>query len=351
MNSLRPDDVLFVEACPGSYYLHDLLSPAVAQVNLVNPIHFGKLLNFFQHKTDRNDSGLLVRLARVGELPTVWVPDKEVRDARGYAEHRKDLDQERTRLRNRIHSQLVEHGMGFNAESILKMDPQGILVAVNTHLPALARETLASNLRLLAAVEEELRRADATIVAQTAARQAPRQDVVEIAMSLPGVADFLGFVIAASIGEPQRFKTSGSLANYAGLTPALHSSGAGKPKHGRITKRGSALLRYAAIEAAENARRVPGRFKNFYQRVFKRTKNHGKAIVACARELLEILWHLLRKNEKYQELSLEVQARKEKRRRDNRRKAEEVLKTRPDTRRTILNNLDRVCSVLDALSA
>jgi transposase len=350
-NSLRPDDFVVMEACPGARWLCEMLRPVVADVQFVNPIHFGKLLDFFQHKLDRNDSGLMCRLARVGELPTVWIPDLKTWEDREYASHRNALGQDRTRLRNRIYALLVEHGMGSNAEDLLKMDRHALFVAVKQHLPELAREKLASILRMLRLVEDELRNATATIVARCSDRQTARPEVIAIAASLPGVADWLAFVMASHIGDPRRFQRPGSLPNYAGLVPSLCSSGPGLPRHGHITKRGCAPLRWAAIEAANNARKVPGRFQNLYQRVYRRSRSHGKAIVACARELLQVLWHLLRKNESYRELSEEARLRKDKRRQKSTTEAVQILQDRPDCRESIMNHFTVLKDVLQGLAS
>ncbi len=287
-NSLQADDVLCMEACPGSYYLCDFFQPAVGKVVLVEPIAFGRLLELNKQKTDRNDSGLMARLFVAGVLPVVWIPDRQTRDERMYAEHRMRLDQERTRHRNRVHALLTEHGLGHQAAELLKMDAHLLLARLKGALPELAYDVLASTLRIMATVEYELRVATARIVALAGNRKA-----VALADSLPGVDDLLGVIMTNAVGDVARFPTPGSLANYAGVTPSLRSSGPGKPKHGRITKRGSRLLRWAAVEAAKNARRDGGRFERRYQKLRRKGKTHAQAIVAVARELLEVLWHLL----------------------------------------------------------
>lgn len=345
-SSLQPDDILCMEACPGSYYLCDFLQPAVSKVVLVNPIGFGRLLALSKQKMDRNDSGLMARLFDAGVLPQVWVPDQQTRDERLYAEHRMRLDQERTRHRNRVHALLTEYGLGYQAAELVKMDVHLLLARVKGALPELAYDVLASTLRMLETVEYELRLATARIVARGGDREA-----VELARSIPGVDDLLSSIMTNAVGDVSRFATPGSVPNYAGVTPSLNSSGPGKPKHGRITKKGSRLLRWAAIEAAKNARLVEGRFRQRYQKLRRRGKSHAQAMVAIAREILEVLWHVLTKKEKYRDVPAAFKDRKERRRKKKLADAHKILQRRPDSRQSILSGLETIRRSLEATAA
>jgi transposase len=326
-----------MEASGGSHYLYDLFSPHVAKVDLLDPISLGALINIYKKKNDLNDTSLTGRCYLAGAVPTVWVPDHQIRDERHYAQHRMDLAQEATRVGNRIQALFVEHGLAFRATELLKMDAHLLIAHLKTFMGKLALEKLASDLRMQAHVEEEIRLAEAHIVAISESH--PDND---IAMSLPGIQHHLAFVIKAVVGTIDRFKTASSVPNYAGLVPSLHSSGTGKPKHGKITKRGSGILRWAAVEAAKNGVKVPGRFKDKLAKMLRKGKGYQQAIVACARELLEVLWHMLTKKEKYRELPLKSQQRKEGRRRQTVEKTQKTLHNLVDSRSSILANLPSV---------
>src|SRR4051812_46691769 len=70
----------------------------------------------------------------------------------------------------------------------------------------------------------------------------------------PGVAPLLGAVFVAEIGDITRVGRPEQLASWAGLTPKHHESDT-TVHRGRITKQGSRLVRWAAVEAVQ---RVPG---------------------------------------------------------------------------------------------
>jgi transposase len=60
--------------------------------------------------------------------------------------------------------------------------------------------------------------------------------------TIPGVGVIAATALAASVSEPERFRSGRQFAASLGLTPLQQSSG-GKEKMGRITKMGDRYLR------------------------------------------------------------------------------------------------------------
>jgi hypothetical protein len=79
------------------------------------------------------------------------------------------------------------------------------------------------------------------------------------------------------------------------LYPSIDKSGQ-KDRSGRITKSGRRDLRYVLVEAARTAVRYDSRFKREYAELCQRMHEH-KALVAIARKLAELLWHMLHEGE------------------------------------------------------
>ena len=67
---------------------------------------------------------------------------------------------------------------------------------------------------------------------------------------IPGVGPVLAAVFVAEIGDIGRFARPAQLASWAGLTPKHHESDT-TVHRGRITKMGSRLVRWAAVEAVQ----------------------------------------------------------------------------------------------------
>ncbi|HEY1347629.1 MAG TPA: transposase [Streptosporangiaceae bacterium] len=107
---------------------------------------------------------------------------------------------------------------------------------------------------------------------------------------LPGVGEFTALVILAETGDITRFGSARKLAAWAGLTPTVRGSDR-TVRHGRISKQGSAWLRWALGQAAQTAKRSPD-FAATYQAIAAR---RGKQIAttAIARKLLTRAFHLL----------------------------------------------------------
>src|SRR5665647_2781228 len=106
-----------------------------------------------------------------------------------------------------------------------------------------------------------------------------------------GIGPTLGAVFVAEIGDITRFASAPKLTCWAGLTPKHHESDT-HVHRGRITKQGSRLVRWAAIESVK---RIPAGSPAgaLRERVAdRRGRNIGS--VAAARRQLEFVFYALR---------------------------------------------------------
>jgi transposase len=112
-----------------------------------------------------------------------------------------------------------------------------------------------------------------------------------VIQAVPGVGPVLAAVFVAEIGQVDRFAGPAQLASWAGLTPRHHESDT-TVHRGRITKQGSTLVRWAAVEAAHGAARTgwqaPAR-----NRISER-RGRNIATVAVARKLLTLVYYGVR---------------------------------------------------------
>jgi len=100
------------------------------------------------------------------------------------------------------------------------------------------------------------------------------------------VEPLLGAVFVAEIGDITRFSRPQQLASWAGLTPKHHESDT-TVHRGRITKQGSRLVRWAAVEAVQ---RVPAhtRLGQTRDRIGER-RGRNIGVAAAARELITLV--------------------------------------------------------------
>ena len=119
-------------------------------------------------------------------------------------------------------------------------------------------------------------------------------------MSIPGIADILGPTILGEIGNVERFSNVKKLVAFAGLDPVVSQSGRFENKSGKISKRGSPLLRQALFLAANTAIQNDENLKRFYVKKRSEGKHHFSALNAVAAKLLRIVYWVLKNNKEYQ---------------------------------------------------
>jgi transposase len=121
-----------------------------------------------------------------------------------------------------------------------------------------------------------------------------------IVMSIPGIGFTSASVILSEIGNYRDFKTPNQIAKWCGLNPGENES-AGKKKKCGITKKGSKHIRVILVQAAQT---ISNMNKTALSRFFKRLirkKERNVAIIAVARKLICLIYHLLINQELYQE--------------------------------------------------
>jgi transposase len=122
--------------------------------------------------------------------------------------------------------------------------------------------------------------------------------IISRLMTVPGIAEIWGTIIAAEIGPFDRFPNADALEFWAGLTADVKES-AGRTQSGKITKAGSATLRWALCQAAIVLCLSDPAQRDIRERLIRRI-GRAKANVAMGRRLLRILYAMVRDRKPYQ---------------------------------------------------
>ena len=287
---LRATDQVALEATTNCWAVARVLQEHVARVVVSNPM-VTQAIAKAKVKTDKVDAHVLAQLLRCDFLPEVWHPDTATQQLRELTAHRTALVQQRTALRNRIHSVLAVRLIETPA-TLFNPAGQAWLTELLPSLDAQGQLLITSDVRLLQAVQQEVDGLE-----QQLARHGWQDPRVRLLMTLPGVDVTVAEAVVAALGDIKRFRTPEQAAAYLGLVPSTHQS-ADKCYHGPITKRGNHQARWMLIEAAQHLRLHPGPLGHFFRRL-KQRKNHNVAVVATVRKLAMIAWHILRNNEPY----------------------------------------------------
>lgn len=154
---------------------------------------------------------------------------------------------------------------------------------------------IATEVRLLRATQAEL-----------AAHATQREDAyrwvdpLELARSLPGVADIGGPALVAAMGDPTRFAKGKHFRSFTGLTPKASETGDTDRKGQPMSKAGSSLLRTTLVRAADNARKVdPQLARIYYVQMVERGKDHLGALCVVAANLAERFWAVMTRGMPY----------------------------------------------------
>jgi transposase len=148
-------------------------------------------------KNDKAGAAILAQLLRADLLPEAWIAPPPARQLRALLRHRARLVRLRTRLRNRIHAIVADHGHDRPRGGYWSGPGRAWLAALE--LPAVSRELVDDDLGLIDALEGVAGRLDREI--RQRARSGPR---VTVLTQLPGVGPFTALVILAEIGDISR---------------------------------------------------------------------------------------------------------------------------------------------------
>jgi transposase len=156
---------------------------------------------------------------------------------------------------------------------------------------------LRSHLNMIDAITKQIEEIDAMISDQISLRN----EDMRIALSIPGMGFISASTILAEIGDFRDFSSPNKLAAYCGLVPSVYQS-AGKLINGHITKHGSPHIRSMIIEVAHAIVRTKrnSMLKKFFLKI-KARRGIKIGVVALARKVLCILYHLLTNQETYQD--------------------------------------------------
>lgn len=315
------------------YYL---LEAAGLDVQLVNARDVKNVPG--RPKTDKLDAVWLAKLTEKGLLRPSFVPPVAIRVLRDYTRMRVDLTRDRTRNWQRLEKLLEDalikvSSVASTMKTVSTRDMIEALIAGQRDphtLAALARGRMRSkhaaliealtgrfddhHAELARILLDQIDRLDDQIthltvrieelIAATGHQVTPARfphnnddarpgaDAVARLSQIPGLSPETAQLIIGEIGlDMTRFPTAGHLVSWAKLCPRTTQSGA-KTSNGR-TGKGNPYLKGVLGQAAATASRTGGTFlAERYRRIVKR-RGKQKALVAVARSVLVIIWHLL----------------------------------------------------------
>jgi transposase len=308
----------------GEYWvsLYDVLQGYV-EIIVANSYHIKWIPG---KKTDTIDSEWIAELALNDLISPSRILSKEKRDIRALTRLREKLVNERTDHKNRVHKVLDSACIRLSAyftdlfgksglkilkcilsgvppEEVVRKLPKrlhaqsdAILDAIRIQLSVHQLIQLQTSVTMIDLLTDKIKDLERTILNDL---QKDKRKL-QILMSVPGIGTVGATTLLAEIGDVNDFSSPDKLTKWVGITPRVYQS-ADKLHTGSITKQGSKHIRWILVEIAHSCIRTRNTtLRIFFDRIFNRS-GYKKAIVALARKILKLVWHLLTNDELYQE--------------------------------------------------
>jgi transposase len=287
MADAGPEPEVVLESTYGWYWAADLLEDLGANVHLAHAL--GNNWGNRRVKNDVRDAQDLAAMLRIGRLAEAWIAPPEVRELRELVRYRYSLIRHRTSAKAQIHGVMAKNGILPVVGEL--WGPIGTAQLDSLELPDAYALRMDSLRQLLVHYQREITRLDASIH-----RRLKDDPGYRALVRLPGVGKVIAAIFVAEIGDVSRFDSAKKLCSWAGLTPK-HKESDEVVHRGAITKQGSPLVRWAAIEAVGNYRAKGNeKLRADYKRIAERRGKY-KARVAVARKMLTLVFYAMRDGE------------------------------------------------------
>ena len=280
--------VWIMESTTGWARVKELLGERVEFV-LVNVLQLPLPPKAYRRKSDKIDTGRLLREYLNGTLPRSYQPVPRWRELRRLVDSRQDVVERQTQVKNWIWH-LLHHETWADREGLWTQ--KGLARLRGIRLSAMDRQVLdlkLQELEQLAGLQEKLETAMRAVYDQW-----PEAQLVD---EVRGIGMVTAVSLLARIGPIERFATAESLIAYAGLAPG-HRGSDQTIRHGRIGGGGTdSHLRYLLIEAMHWVCQIP-RYRQAYERA---SAKHGKNIarIIVARMLLRSIFKMLKEKVRF----------------------------------------------------
>ncbi|MBM0745608.1 IS110 family transposase (plasmid) [Phormidium sp. CLA17] len=301
LNQNQPDQIV-IETSSISGWVHDFCQSLGYKVVVANPSAEAWRWKNVKRKTDKDDALKLAKLTALAQISAVYVPVAERRQYRQLVKYRKTLVNRVTRIQNRIRALFDQQGIsipgGHRAWTVTGIETlsQYRKPLAECELDELWQGELDLELQSLDILWQQLQSVDEQLE-----KIAQQDEQVKLLQTIPGVGRRTAEVIVAALDDPNRFQNARQVSAYAGLVPDQRQSGQTN-RLGRITRRGSRILRSALVEVAWAMLRYNPWAVSIYQRICGGQTTRKKiAIIAVARKLLVRCWAMLRQKQPWQD--------------------------------------------------
>lgn len=287
-----------VEATGNARYFRNKLLTANIPVKVVNTSKF-KVINQSVKKTDKHDARTLAEFLEKDMLPESVLCSQDSENIRRIIKTRSILVKSLVSLKNQIHGLLLSYGVETKIGQLQsKRERQRILKGLEDHrIIGNAAKTVVPLFETIDQVSAEVKKLELVL-----SDLVETDETVNLLQTIPGVGLIIASTIRAYTDDISRFDSEKKYAAYAGLVPWVQNSNM-SVHHGKITKRGPTELRTALVQVVLGMVRCRSKTENYRimqkYRSMKTNKGSGRSIIAVARKMSNIIFHMLKNNKPF----------------------------------------------------
>lgn len=266
-------------------------------------------------KTDRRDAVRLAHFLRSGDLTDVYVLDAETEALRDLVRARDQAKRAERTARLQLQGFLLRQGRRWSGKTAWTQEHLQWIRALPFDHEAHHR-VLVAMVHAVEQTKDQVARLTKDIEELAVASNI--SPLIRALQALRGVRLLTAAVIAAEIGNFERFASAPDFMAYLGLVPSESSSGESR-RRGGITRSGNTFVRRVLVEAAWAYRHRPGVTKKLrlrqvgisdqvrktawkaqlhlcgrFRSMSARGKNKQQVVTAIARKLAGFIWAIAR---------------------------------------------------------
>ena len=292
-----------MEACATAHHWARELIALGHEVKLMPPAYVKAYV-----KRNKNDAADAEAICEAVTRPSMrFVPVKDVDQQSVLMMHRARnlLVRQRTMLVNALRAHLAEFGI-IAPQGLRHVERlAGAIEEDSPALPELARSILRLVVAQLNDTQAKVRQIEAKL-----AKWHRSNRVSKLLATVPGVGIMGASAIAATVSDPNLFRSGREFAAWLGMTPRQNSSG-GKERLGRTSKRGDKYIRCllvaGAVAVLRHARNRATKDAEWVRALLARRPAKVVA-VALANRTARIAWAVMARGEAYRAKEIAGQA-------------------------------------------
>ncbi len=263
----------------------------------------GKFVSAFRvgQKNDANDAEAICFAVMQPSSPIVPIKAIDRQSILMVHRSRELLKKQKIQLLNFMRSLLAEFGviLPLGTGHVLKYVSDANRIAADK-IPSEAFEVCNMLLAQAKRIDQKITKLERIVLLWHEASQVSKR-----LATIPGVGLITATALAATVDDPQRFRTARHFASWLGLSPRQHSTG-GRARLGAITRRGDPYLRRLLVSGAlplvararKKALPQDVKWKSMLER-----KHPRIVTIAIANRNARIAWAIMRYNSEYVEPS------------------------------------------------